>query len=164
MAIGRQDALAEAYDRHSPSVYGFAHRLCGSKQAEEVTHDVFVALWNSPEAYTTEEGSLRGALMAAAHVRAVDLMRADAIRRAQEAGMSALDRERKLLGPWHGGALESALSDLAGAEREAIVLAYFGGYSYKQVAALIQQPESAVRGDIAAGLRRIGATAARPSR
>ena len=87
VAIGRwqQDALAEAYRRHSGSVFALAKGvLRTSAMAEEVVQEIFMRLWNSPERFDPERGSLRSWLLAQAHGRAIDIVRADNSRRRRE--------------------------------------------------------------------------------
>ncbi|TDD45378.1 hypothetical protein E1286_23945 [Nonomuraea terrae] len=64
LTAGDLDALADAYDRHGPYVYGVAVAITGSRAyAEEVTQNVFVALWERPSSYDPGLGSLRGWLV-----------------------------------------------------------------------------------------------------
>ncbi|WP_327093231.1 sigma factor [Nonomuraea sp. NBC_01738] len=61
LLAGDLDALAAAYDEHAPHVYGVALRITGGHgPAEEVTQEVFAALWEQPLAYDPRLGSLRG--------------------------------------------------------------------------------------------------------
>ena len=73
LVAGDLDALAAAYDEHSPFVYGVAVKITGSREsAEEITQDVFVALWERPLSYEPRHGSLRGWLVSKAlHASAV---------------------------------------------------------------------------------------------
>ncbi|MEV4477013.1 sigma factor [Nonomuraea sp. NPDC049504] len=67
LTAGDLDALADAYDRHGPYVYGVAVAVTGSQEhAEEVTQSVFVALWEQPLSYDPALGSLRGWLVSRA--------------------------------------------------------------------------------------------------
>lgn len=67
LTAGDLDALADAYDRHGPYVYGVAVRITGSQaHAEEVTQSVFVALWEQPLSYDPALGPLRGWLVSRA--------------------------------------------------------------------------------------------------
>lgn len=158
----RQEALAEAYRRHAGAVHGLARRLLGDDaRAEEIVQEVFTRLWDQPERYEAERGTLRAFLLAQTHGRAVDLVRADAARRARE------EREvRKVVTPgtdlegevWDlhvSEQVREALGELREEERSAIVLAYFGGYTYRQVAEVLDTPEGTVKSRIRAGLARL---------
>src|SRR5260370_19652619 len=84
VAIGRwrEDALAEAFRRHAGAVYALARRVLGdATSAEEVVQEVFLRLWNTPDRFDPDRGSLRAFLLAQAHGRSVDLVRADTSRR-----------------------------------------------------------------------------------
>lgn len=137
------DALAEVYDRHGASVYRFASRLFGLEQAEEVTEEVFLALWRIPEEFHSDGSSLRSSLLAEAHRRGVHRARIGTKCRGSEAKASPSKDVRNLL------------SNLPDAERMAISLACFGGCTYRQVAALVHQPEEVVKGNINAALCRL---------
>src|ERR1700686_2354934 len=87
VAIGRwrEDALAESFRRHAGAVFALARRLLQDRAtAEEVVQEVFLRLWNSPDKFDPERGSLRSYLLAQTHGRAVDLVRADTSRRQRE--------------------------------------------------------------------------------
>src|SRR5829696_6723229 len=87
VAIGRwrQDALAEAYRRHAGAVFALARRLLGDPTlAEEVVQEVFVRLWDAPDRFDADRGTLRSYLLANGHGRAVDLIRSETSRRARE--------------------------------------------------------------------------------
>jgi len=78
-------ALAEAYRRHADGCFGLARRVILDRAlAEEVVQELFVRLWNRPELYEPDRGSLRSFLIAQAHGRSVDLLRAEAARRRRE--------------------------------------------------------------------------------
>jgi len=84
-------ALAEAYRRHGGAVFGLAKRVLNNPtDAEDVTQDVFLRLWNQPERFDSARGSLRSFLLAQAHGRAVDAVRSSSSRRAREAREAVL--------------------------------------------------------------------------
>lgn len=163
VGIGRwhPEALAEAYGRHAGAVFGLAKRLLiDADLAEEVTQEVFVGLWTRPERYDAARGSLRAYLLAIAHGRAVDMVRSETSRRAREEraraiAESAEDLEQEVLDLVANERIREALASLPPAERSAIELAYYGGHTYREVAALQHEPEGTVKSRIRAGLRRM---------
>ena len=87
LSVARFDesALAELYRRHAGSVFALAKRvLRQSGLAEEVVQEVFLRLWNQPDRFDVERGSLRSYLLSIAHGRSIDLLRADGARRERE--------------------------------------------------------------------------------
>src|SRR6478735_11198750 len=81
----QQDALAEAYRRHAGAVFGLSRRLLNdAAMAEEIVQEVFLRLWNEPEKFDPERGSLRAYLLAHCHGRSVDRLRSDTSRRLRE--------------------------------------------------------------------------------
>jgi len=166
VAIGRwrEDALAEAFRRHAGAVYGLAQRVLGDRTAaEEVVQEVFLRLWNAPDRYDPERGSMRAFLLAQAHGRAVDQLRSDSSRRRREqrdAARSAAggyDLEHEVMDLTVAEHLKEAVSALPADERRAIELAYFGGHTYREVAVLLDQPEGTVKSRIRSGLIRLRA-------
>lgn len=152
MTFNYVDALAEAYDRHGDAVYGLARRLCEQHQAEEVTRQVFLALWHSAEDFSESESSLRAALLADAHRRGVAFLRAEA---AVHAGETTPPDSTARAAPPARKTVGHLLSRLLEAEYRVITLAYFGGYTYQEIAALVEKPEEAVLADVRTGLRRL---------
>ena len=164
VAIGRwhEDALAEAFRRHAGATYALARRvLRDATAAEEVVQEVFLRLWNAPDRYDPERGTLRAYLLAQAHGRAVDRLRSDTSRRRREERDAAtsvephLDVEGEVVGLDVSAHLKGAVSALPSDERKAIELAYFGGHTYREVAALLSEPEGTVKSRIRSGLKRL---------
>ncbi|MEM1333616.1 MAG: sigma-70 family RNA polymerase sigma factor [Actinomycetota bacterium] len=164
VAIGRyqQLALAEAYRRHAGAVFGLAKRLLSdAARAEEIVQEVFVRLWNDPDRFDPDRGTLRSFLLAHAHGRSIDLVRSDVARRQRE--------EREIREQADGGYdvahevwdmalaehVRDALATLGEDERSAIELAYFGGLTYREVATQLGQPEGTVKSRIRSGLKRL---------
>ena len=164
VAIGRwhEDALAEAFRRHGGATYALARRvLRDATAAEEVVQEVFLRLWNAPDRYDPERGTLRAYLLAQAHGRAVDRLRSDTSRRRREERDAVtsveqeLDVEGEVIGLDVAAQLKGAVHALPSEERKAIELAYFGGHTYREVAALLSEPEGTVKSRIRSGLKRL---------
>src|SRR3954469_4692263 len=164
VAVGRwrNDALAEIYRRHGGAVYYLARRMLSeATDAEEVVQEVFLRLWNAPEKFDPERGSLRSYLLAQGHGRSVDLLRSDTSRRRREekevrqTAESGYDLEHQVWDLAVAENVKAALGRLPDDERRAIELAYFGGLTYREVAVMLDTPEGTIKSRIRAGLRRM---------
>ncbi|MGH9274296.1 MAG: sigma-70 family RNA polymerase sigma factor [Acidimicrobiales bacterium] len=158
----RQDALAEAYRRHAGAVFALSRRLLfDAALAEEIVQEVFLRIWNNPEKFDPERGSLRSYLLAQCHGRSVDLLRSETSRRIREerdvrrAAEAGYDLEHEVVDLSVAERVKVALTTLPEGEREAIALAYFGGHTYREVAELLDEPEGTVKSRIRAGLKRM---------
>jgi RNA polymerase sigma-70 factor (ECF subfamily) len=164
VAIGRyqSEALAEAYRRHAGAVHGLARRLLNDAQlAEEVVQEVFLRLWNDADRFDPERGSLRSFLLAHTHGRSVDILRSETSRRNREdrdartTATAGYDLEHEIWDLTTAEQVRTALAAIPDDEREAIELAYFGGYTYREVAARLGAPEGTIKSRIRVGLRRL---------
>jgi RNA polymerase sigma-70 factor (ECF subfamily) len=166
VSIGRfrQEALAEAYRRHAGAVFGLAKRLLTDHaRAEEIVQEVFLRLWNDPQRFDPDRGSLRSFLLAHCHGRSVDVIRSESSRRARE------DRDAKATAEvgydvamevWDmalAGHVREAMHALPNGERRAIELAYFGGRTYREAAEELGEAEGTVKSRIRSGLKRLRA-------
>ncbi len=167
VAIGRwrEDALAEAYRRHGGAAFALARRLLNDTElAEEVLQEVFLRLWNHPDRFDPERGSLRSYLLANTHGRAVDLIRSETSRRRREerdarrTAESTVDIEREVVETTVADQVKEVVAGLPVEERKAIELAYFGGHTYRQVASMLDAPEGTVKSRIRSGLQRMRKT------
>ena len=164
VAIGRyhEEALAEVYRRHAGAVFGLARRLLADRTlAEEIVQEVFLRLWNDPDRFDPDRGSLRSYLLAQCHGRSVDLLRSESSRRRREekettlAAEAGYDLEHEVWDLAVADQVKTALRELPEGEREAILLAYFGGHTYREVADLLDKPEGTVKSRIRSGLKRM---------
>jgi RNA polymerase sigma-70 factor (ECF subfamily) len=164
LAIARyeQAALAEAYRRHAGAVFGLARRLLNDQaQAEEVVQEVFVRLWNAPERFDADRGSLRSFLLANCHSKSVDVLRSETSRRRREerdarsTAESGYDIDREVWDMALAGHVKVAMSVLTDGERAAIEMAYFGGRTYREVAEALGEAEGTVKSRIRSGLKRL---------
>ncbi|MGO3146404.1 MAG: sigma-70 family RNA polymerase sigma factor [Leucobacter sp.] len=162
-ATGDQLAFAELYDLLSHRVFGLILRiLVDRSHSEEVLQEVFLEAWQSAASFDPERGHARSWLLTIAHRRAVDRVRSvqSARRRDLTAGAKeyasqpqAVDDEVELL--VDGSEAVRELAALPETQRQAIVLAYFGGYSQSEIAVLIGAPLGTVKTRIRDGLTKL---------
>jgi RNA polymerase sigma-70 factor, ECF subfamily len=157
-------ALAEVYRRHGGAVYGLARRVLNDpSEAEDVTQEVFLRLWNEPDRFDPARGSLRSFLLAQSHGRAVDAVRSTSSRRQRESrdalrtAQASYDLQHEVWDLAMADHVGRALAELPEEERRAIELAYFDGRTYREVARMLQQPEGTVKSRIRNGMRRMRA-------
>lgn len=159
--VARRDqaAVAEIYRRHGGAVFGLSRRVLGDEGlAEDITQDVFIRLWNEPQRFDATRGTLRSFLQRQAHSRSIERVRSEEARRRREDRTSAQDvtaiaeLEADVLQSIEAARVRVALDRLASTEREAIVAAYFGGRSYREVAVALGVPEGTVKSRIRSGL------------
>jgi RNA polymerase sigma-70 factor (ECF subfamily) len=163
LAGGDAAALRAVYDKYVGLVFGLARRVLGDDtMAEDVTQEVFAYVWQQPERYDPTRGTLRSWLGLLAHRRAVDRVRAE-VRRAR--GETRLDAEpvvgaddevdEELSRAWLAGRIQAALAQLPAEQREAVVLAYYGGRTYRQVAAELAIPEGTAKSRLRLALAKL---------
>lgn len=141
---GDSEALGELYDRYAATALATAMRVVRARdEAEDVVHDAFVAVWRKIDRFDADRGSLRAWLMTVVRNRAIDRVRA----RRPNMDLEVAD-ERSLLrtGPnptWEAALgrtaasdVQAAMADLPDEQRQAVELAYFEGYTYREVAEL----------------------------
>jgi RNA polymerase sigma-70 factor (ECF subfamily) len=172
---GETEALGELYDRHGATALATALRVVGSREeAEDVVHDAFVTVWRKIDRFDAERGSLRAWLTTVVRNRAIDRIRA----RRATVDMDEAD-ERSLLrtGPnptWEAVATRTSTSELRAAiatlpdeQRRSVELAYFEGYTYREVAQLTGVPPGTANGRMRLALAKLrealGDSAAAPN-
>ena len=163
VADGDQAAFAALYDMLSPRAFGLILRvLVDRSQSEEVLQEVFLEIWQSAARFAPNKGQGRSWVLTIAHRRAVDRVRSS---------QASTDRDVKAgfrdIGVAHDGVAEEvelriegqrvsqALAALPDPQREAITLAYFGGYSQSEIAALVGAPLGTVKTRMRDGLSRL---------
>jgi RNA polymerase sigma factor (sigma-70 family) len=156
-------ALSEVYDQLGSYVFGLAARVIGDRHAaEDVTQEVFLSIWERPEAFEPGRGRLRTFLGTLAHRRAVDVVRREEARRRRSARDAATmvpvpDVGELAMAIVTAEQVRAEVNRLPREQREAIELAYFGGHTYREVAVILDQPEGTVKSRIRAGLLRLRA-------
>ena len=164
VALARYDqrALATVYERHSGAVFALARRLVRNRAlAEEVTQEIFLRLWNRPERFDPDRGTLRSFLLADTHGRSIDMLRSELARKDREeregrvAPAAPKTVEGEVLSRVTSESVRAAISALKENERRAIELAYFGGLTYREVAAELGEPEGTIKSRIRSGMARL---------
>lgn len=162
LVAGEEGALGEVYDQFSSFVLGLAQRVIGdARAAEDVSQEVFLHIWEHPEAFDPERGSLRTWLGTLAHRRAVDHVRREEARRRRAQRESSRrpthipDVEEMATAMVQAEKVRNALDVLPEEQRRCIQLAYFGGKTYRQVAQVLGIPEGTAKSRLRLGLRRI---------
>ncbi|MDX6399096.1 MAG: hypothetical protein QOJ43_2504 [Gaiellaceae bacterium] len=160
--VSRSDesALAELYDRIGATAYGLAYRVLRDEAlAEDAVQEAFMGLWRSAGSFIPERAKASTWILTLVHRRAVDVVRREQRRRteslegapepaeasAEEAAWLRLDRER----------VQTALKQLPDQQREAIELAYYGGYSQSELAERLGQPLGTIKSRMFSGLSRL---------
>ncbi len=163
VAGGSREAFARLYDMLSPRVLGLIVRvLVDRAQSEEVLQDVFLEIWQSASSFAPNKGQGRSWVLTIAHRRAVDRVRSS---------QSSHDRdERAGYREWATGSedvaeqverrldaqrVADALGTLSEPQREALTLAYYGGYSQSEIAALVGAPLGTVKTRMRDGMTRM---------
>jgi RNA polymerase sigma-70 factor, ECF subfamily len=149
-------ALSEVIASHGAAVYGMARRVVRDPtMAEEVAQETFLALWRRPASFDSERGSLRVFLVGVARNKAVDLVRREErLRRTKESLLAeAQSTSSAASEPIEGRQdMRAALESLSAVQQEAIVLAYFGGRTYREVAQELGIPEGTAKTRLRDGL------------
>ena len=162
-ATGDEECFAQLYDLTSRRVHGLVLRVIRDPaQAEEVTQEVYLQAWRTASRYDESKGSALAWLMTLAHRRAVDRVRsAEAASRQDttyhqrthavphdttaEAAESSIEARR----------VRNALGELTKVQREALELAYCGGYTHTEVATMLDLPVGTAKTRIRDGLIRL---------
>jgi RNA polymerase sigma-70 factor, ECF subfamily len=168
VARSDQSALAELYDRFGRVAYGVALRILrDDKLAEDAVQEGFLAAWRNADRFMPERAKASTWLLTLVHRRAVDLVRRENRRRAdslpedadyaasgsaEEDAWLRFERER----------VQAALRQLPDQQREALELAYYGGFSQSELAERLGQPVGTIKSRMFTGLARLRELLAEP--
>jgi len=159
-ARGRETAFAELYDLTCARIHGIVLRVIRSPDhAAEVTQEVYLDIWLHAAHYSPARGSALAWMTTIAHRRAVDRVRSQISTKAREDRYGQRSVEREADHVWEDvqqdferHRVRKALRTLTAAQREALDLAYFGGYTQREVAGLLRVPLGTVKTRIRDGL------------
>jgi RNA polymerase sigma-70 factor (ECF subfamily) len=164
VARGDETALAELYDRVGRVAYGIAYRILRDERlAEDAVQEGFLGVWRAAAAFRPERAKASTWIVTLVHRRAVDIVRREERRRAEPLEADARPDTADPAGSaadtaWLGferDRIQTALRSLPDAQREALELAYYGGYSQTEVAERLGVPLGTIKSRMFAGLARL---------
>lgn len=162
-ALGREDAFELLYDAFAARVFGLARRVVRDpSQAEEVAQEVFLEIWRRASRYDRSKGSATSWIMTLTHARSVDRVRSAQAASDREIRVAHASTERDVdtvveavESNFERRAVQRCLGTLTELQRESITLAYFSGYTYREVAELLTAPLPTVKTRLRDGLIRL---------
>ena len=163
IATGDRDAFAELYDRTAPRIFGLVKRLLRDhSQSEEVTQEVYLEIWQNATRYDVSKGNAIAWMLTMAHRRAVDRVRASQASRNRDTKVGIRDYapEYDVVAENVEVRIEServkeAMMRLTQLQRQAVELAYFGGFSHSEVATMLSVPIGTVKTRLRDGMIRL---------
>lgn len=165
VAQGDEEALGELYDRYARLVFSVTLNMIGNRQtAEEITLDVFTRLWEKADTYRPELAKVATWLTHMARNRSIDILRKESVRPSghsvpwAEAGEIAESRENPESSAHLAQEIERvkrAVAELPENQQQVIALAYFKGYSHREIAEALNLPLGTVKGRIRGGMQKL---------
>jgi len=163
VAQGDQAAFADLYDQIAPRVLGLVRRLLRDHaQSEEVTQEIFLEIWQTATRYDSNKGGASTWIMTMAHRRAVDRVRASQASRDRDTRIGIRDYDAQydnvsetVQTRVEHERVEKAMQRLTELQRQAVSLAYYGGYSHSEVATLLSVPIGTVKTRLRDGMIRL---------
>jgi RNA polymerase sigma factor (sigma-70 family) len=161
-AVGRgdDDALGVLYDRFGRLAFRLAFRILRDPElAEDAVQEAFLAVWRSADTYKRERAKPSTWILTVVHRRAVDIVRREQSRRgeplevAPEPSVGPADEDAVLRD--RRAAVQAALTELPGEQRQALELAYYGGLTQSELAERLGVPLGTVKSRMFAGLGRL---------
>jgi RNA polymerase sigma factor (sigma-70 family) len=158
---GEESALAELYDRYGRTAYGLSLRMLREESlAEDAVQEAFLTVWRNASTFVPERAKASTWILTIVHHRAVDLIRREERRRTEPlepveatVGGGSVDEETWLR--LQRERVQEALRKLPDQQREAIELAYYGGFTQSELAARLGQPLGTIKSRMFAGLSRL---------
>lgn len=164
VAEGDATALEALYDRYGEAAYSLALQILTDQSlAEGVVREVFLSLWREARRFDPARGTVATYLLTTTHHRAVDVVRREENLRRRHgpeevlalAPDQPLGLDDEVEVAERRSRIRAALAELPEPQREALMLAYFGGYTQQEIASLVGVPLGTVKTRMAAGMRRL---------
>jgi RNA polymerase sigma-70 factor, ECF subfamily len=161
---GEARAFEIVFDRHGGVAFSLAYRMCGRRaMAEDVVQEAFLSLWRAGARYEAARGSVRSWVLSTIHNRAIDAIRRGVVHEGRNVADDGL--AERLAAPERtdlevarreeASRVRSALDELPAEQRHVIELAYFGGFTHTQIAAMLELPVGTVKSRMRLGLTRM---------
>jgi RNA polymerase sigma-70 factor, ECF subfamily len=160
---GNTQAFAALYDRHARAAYSLAYRMMGERQAaEDLVQEAFLKVWRAAGSYRVERASVRTWILSILNNRGIDELRSSASRRRTqdkvEVQTSTSQPSEAFTQTWRNSQraqVREALRGLPPEQLKVLELAYFSGYTHKEIAELLGVPLGTVKGRMRLGLQKI---------
>ena len=162
-AVGREDAFEKLYDSFGARVFGLARRIVRDpSHAEEVAQEVFLEIWRRASRFDASKGSAVSWIMTLTHARSVDRVRSAQAASDRDAKVAQASTERDVdsvveavESAFERTAVRRCLGTLTELQRESVTLAYYSGYTYREVAELLTVPLPTIKTRLRDGLIRL---------
>lgn len=161
-----ESVFDEVFTLYSGACVALAWKVLKSEsKANDVVQNVFVDLFLKPDRFDPARGSIRTYLLTKTHSKSIDMLRSEksrSIREQKQGALSYREQERRSLTIEEeieklalSESMAHALGQLSADEKQAIVLSYYKGYTYREVAEVLAQPEGTVKSRIRSGMSKL---------
>ena len=163
IALGDEDALATLYDRYAKLAYSLAFRILGDGRAtEDVVQESFVNVWRRAKSFDGQRGRAKAWLLSVVHHRAIDACRRNRGETSIDALLDVMDTSSPESDVWKSvslsldqQAIQRALAQIPKEQRKAIHIAYFSGFTHREIAERANLPLGTVKGRIRIGMEKL---------
>lgn len=159
----REEALGELYDRYHRLVFSIAMRVIGSRAfAEEIVLDVFTSVWQKAHTYRADRAQVNTWLAQLARNQAIDVLRREEVRPMRhsvgwadvtEISLGGQSPEMATQLSLRRQQVRSAVKELPPEQQEALALAFFQGYTHREIAEVLEQPLGTIKSRIRSGMQ-----------